>query len=32
LLIARLRDRPVGCGALKLHGAAPSFASRAIAR
>ncbi|MDQ3317593.1 MAG: bifunctional helix-turn-helix transcriptional regulator/GNAT family N-acetyltransferase, partial [Actinomycetota bacterium] len=27
-LVARLRDRPVGCGALKLHGAAPAELKR----
>jgi DNA-binding MarR family transcriptional regulator/GNAT superfamily N-acetyltransferase len=28
LLVARLRDEPVGCGALKLHGAAPAEIKR----
>ena len=28
LVIARLRDRPVGCGALKLHGRAPAEVKR----
>jgi len=28
LLIARLRERPIGCGALKLHGAAPTELKR----
>lgn len=28
LLIARLRDEPVGCGALKFHGAAPAEIKR----
>src|SRR6185436_2756494 len=28
LLIARLRDRPVGCGALKFHGDAPAELKR----
>ena len=28
LVVARLRDRPVGCGALKLHGGAPAEVKR----
>ena len=28
LVIARLRDRPIGCGALKLHGRAPAEIKR----
>jgi ribosomal protein S18 acetylase RimI-like enzyme len=27
-VIARLRDRPIGCGALKLHGRAPAEVKR----
>ena len=28
LVIARLRDRPIGCGAIKFHGAAPAEVKR----